>query len=261
MIEPVQVPAAGVRFQIRRPAGPVSGPGAPGPGAPVSAPEPDVPGPAAAGASLTVVLAGSGGHPDPADPAVAGLVGPGRLLGVDLPGLGGSEALGRHDPAAVAAALAGLIVHEVDRGGLTGPVDVLGYELGGVVALALAGVRPELVRRLVVLTAPPPEGYRRLAAALAGAGLWRRNRALLGYAAGLFAAPPPPARPQRALVIWGSADRLLPVALGARLTGELSRQVPPGGVTMSVVPGAGHAPHLEAPRAVWPAVAAFLSAP
>lgn len=71
----------------------------------------------------------------------------------DLPGLGGSERRGPYDVSTVAAHLAELVLHEVD-----GPVDVVGHDWGGSLALALAGSRPDLVRRLVVANAP----YRRL---------------------------------------------------------------------------------------------------
>jgi haloacetate dehalogenase len=71
------------------------------------------------------------------------------VLAPDLKGLGGSEARGPYDVATLAREMAALVLHEVD-----GQVDVVGHDWGGVVALALAGVRPELVRRLVVINAP-----------------------------------------------------------------------------------------------------------
>ena len=45
--------------------------------------------------------------------------------------------------------MAALVRHEVD-----GPVDVVGHDWGGTLALALAGARPDLVRRLVIVNAP-----------------------------------------------------------------------------------------------------------
>lgn len=71
------------------------------------------------------------------------------VLAPDLKGLGGSEDVGRYDLPTLAGELAALISHEVD-----GPVDLVGHDWGGSVALALAGARPELVRRLVVVNAP-----------------------------------------------------------------------------------------------------------
>lgn len=71
------------------------------------------------------------------------------VIAPDLKGLGESEIRGPYDMAAVAAELAALVLHEVD-----GPVDVIGHDWGGSIGLALAGARPDLVRRLVVINAP-----------------------------------------------------------------------------------------------------------
>lgn len=67
----------------------------------------------------------------------------------DLKGFGESEVRGPYDMATLAAELAALVLHEVD-----GPVDVVGHDWGGSLGLALAGARPDLVRRLVVVNAP-----------------------------------------------------------------------------------------------------------
>lgn len=78
-----------------------------------------------------------------------------RVLAPDLPGLGGSTCTGPYDVRSVAAQVAALLDAEVD-----GPVDVVGHDWGGNVALGLAGLRPDLVRRLVVADCtyrqPPP---------------------------------------------------------------------------------------------------------
>ena len=71
------------------------------------------------------------------------------VLAPDLKGLGGSEVGGPYDVATLVRELAALVLHEVD-----GPVDVVGHDWGGVLALALANARPDLVRRLVVINAP-----------------------------------------------------------------------------------------------------------
>ena len=71
------------------------------------------------------------------------------VLAPDLKGLGGSEVGGPYDVPTLVRELAALILHEVD-----GPVDVVGHDWGGVLALALADARPDLVRRLVVINAP-----------------------------------------------------------------------------------------------------------
>lgn len=81
-----------------------------------------------------------------------------RVLAPDLPGLGGSTFTGPYDMTTVATQVAALLDAEgIDR------VDVVGHDWGGVVALGLAGVRPDLVRRLVVANAPyrqAPPPYR-----------------------------------------------------------------------------------------------------
>jgi haloacetate dehalogenase len=71
------------------------------------------------------------------------------VLAPDLKGLGQSEAKEPYDIPTLVAELAALVLHEVD-----GPVDVVGHDWGGSLALGLAGARPDLVRRLVVISAP-----------------------------------------------------------------------------------------------------------
>jgi len=73
-----------------------------------------------------------------------------RVLAPDLPGLGGSVFSGPYDVATLVGELVALIEAEVPGG----RVDVVGHDWGGSLALALAGVRPDLVRRLVVANAP-----------------------------------------------------------------------------------------------------------
>lgn len=71
------------------------------------------------------------------------------VLAPDLKGLGESEVRGPYDVRTMAGELAALVMHEVD-----GPVDIVGHDWGGVLALAIAQYRPDLVRRLVVINAP-----------------------------------------------------------------------------------------------------------
>jgi haloacetate dehalogenase len=71
------------------------------------------------------------------------------VIAPDLKGLGESEAKGPYDIPTLAGELAALVLHEVD-----GEVDVVGHDWGGSLGLALAGARPDLVRRLVVMSAP-----------------------------------------------------------------------------------------------------------
>jgi pimeloyl-ACP methyl ester carboxylesterase len=77
---------------------------------------------------------------------LAGLRSDRVVLAPDLPGLGSSELRGPYDMSTVATRLAALAMHEV-----AGPLDVVGHDWGGVVALVLAASRPDLVRRVVVL--------------------------------------------------------------------------------------------------------------
>jgi pimeloyl-ACP methyl ester carboxylesterase len=73
-----------------------------------------------------------------------------RVLAPDLPGLGGSTYSGPYDVASLVQQLVALVEQE----GAGRPVDVVGHDWGGSLALGLAGTRPDLVRRLAVLNAP-----------------------------------------------------------------------------------------------------------
>jgi pimeloyl-ACP methyl ester carboxylesterase len=73
-----------------------------------------------------------------------------RVLAPDLPGLGGSSYTGPYDVRSVVAQLVALLDAEAPGR----PVDVVGHDWGGSLALGLAGARPDLVRRLVVANAP-----------------------------------------------------------------------------------------------------------
>ena len=73
-----------------------------------------------------------------------------RVLAPDLPGLGGSSFSGPYDVPSLVAQLSALVDAEVPDG----RIDVVGHDWGGSLALALAGARPDLVRRLVVVNAP-----------------------------------------------------------------------------------------------------------
>jgi pimeloyl-ACP methyl ester carboxylesterase len=82
-------------------------------------------------------------------PLMANLAKDRVVLAPDLKGLGESEAKAPYDIPTLVGELAALVLHEVG-----GPVDVVGHDWGGSLGLALAGARPELVRRLVVESAP-----------------------------------------------------------------------------------------------------------
>ena len=73
-----------------------------------------------------------------------------RVLAPDLPGLGSSTYLGPYDVRSLVGELAALVEAEVPGG----RVDVVGHDWGGSLALALAGARPDLVRRLLVANGP-----------------------------------------------------------------------------------------------------------
>ena len=75
------------------------------------------------------------------------------VIAPDLKGLGLSETRDPYDVPTLVNELAALLMHEVE-----GPVDVVGHDWGGSLALALAGARPELVRRVVDVSGP----YRQL---------------------------------------------------------------------------------------------------
>ncbi|MCU1443287.1 MAG: Epoxide hydrolase, partial [Cryobacterium sp.] len=72
-----------------------------------------------------------------------------RVLAPDLPGLGGSSYTGPYDVPSLVAELAALVESEAPGQ----KIDVVGHDWGGSLALALAGARPDLVRRLVVANA------------------------------------------------------------------------------------------------------------
>jgi haloacetate dehalogenase len=228
-----------------------------------------------------------------------------RVLAPDLPGLGGSAFSGPYDVATLVEQLAALVEAEVPGG----RVDVVGHDWGGSLALALAGMRPDLVRRLVVANAPYrsvplravhipffalpvlPELLFRVAArrvvdgvyALAWHGpvpLDREARAeyhaayskpsvvqaMLGY----YRAATRPrlarlvrpgavtvsssVRVEKALVLWGAADPILPVSTGEAVVRDLGADC-----VMVTVPGVGHFVHEEAPDLVADVLLDFLA--
>jgi len=73
-----------------------------------------------------------------------------RVLAPDLPGLGGSAYSGPYDVPSVVAQLVALLDAECPGQ----RVDVVGHDWGGSLALGLAGIRPDLVRRLAIANAP-----------------------------------------------------------------------------------------------------------
>jgi haloacetate dehalogenase len=233
-----------------------------------------------------------------------------RVLAPDLPGLGGSTYPGPYDVPSLVGELTALVETDVPGG----RVDVVGHDWGGSLALALAGARPDLVRRLVVVNAPYrsvplralhipflalpvlPElalraGGRRAVDVAFRLG-WRARtpldaaslaeyraayttpgvrRAMLGYyrssarpraarllrslvRSGGTSAPAPHVAVEKALVLWGAADRIMPIATGEAIVRDLGADC-----VMVTVPGAGHFVVEEAPDVVTDVLLDFLA--
>lgn len=78
-----------------------------------------------------------------------------RVIAVDLPGFGASEAAPLADKKSIAA-----IIEEFARTVQLGPAVVVGHDMGGTVAYALAALHPQAVRKLVLMeTAIPGFGF------------------------------------------------------------------------------------------------------
>jgi len=220
------------------------------------------------------------------EPVAAGLRARWRLVRVDLPGHGGSA--GVRTGFAEAAGLLGTC---------GGRAAYVGYSLGGRLCLRLALDRPELVRALVLLGASPgiadpaARAERRAADEALAAGVERDGVAafLDRWLAGpLFATLPPsraglPDRLANTPEGMASALRLLGVgaqaplwdrladlrcptllvagALDAKfaaLAAEMAAAIGPA-ARLALVPGAGHAVHLERPAAVAALLDGFLT--
>jgi len=211
-----------------------------------------------------------------------------QLVRVDLPGHGRSADV-RADLVEGASLLA--------AAGGPAPFDLLGYSLGARLALHVALIRPELVRRLVLIGGTPgiedPAARaerRRRDEALAGE--LERSGDLEGFLRRWLAGPmfatlrsPEPAERRRNTPtglasslrlagagaqdsLWGHLGDLdLPVlivagAADARFAaiGARMAAILPAGV-LSLVPGAGHPAHLEQPALTSRLVAHFLGDP
>ena len=156
--------------------------------------------------------------------------------------------------------------------GLGPPVDLAGHSLGALASARVASIRPELVRRLVLIS-PPGIRPRRspLAYAWPLARTVTRSRptflARLTYD-GLRAGPRNLARGGRhvigaditaelgavtapTLLVWGGRDRIVPVD---EAPGWIER-LPDA--RLLVLPGASHVPMVEAPDELADAIVAF----
>ncbi len=186
------------------------------------------------------------------------------MLAPDLPGFGGSEARGSYGLAAVASTLAALTLEEID-----GPVDVVGEGWGATLAIAWAAARPELIRRLVVISGPwpstlaagpshPAPGPSRRLQLLADPRPPATSKARRSYlSAGEVSGVP---RPERSLVLWGARDRRLAPRFGEKIVTALGRCVDPATVEMITLPGYGAGLTRAAPGIVASTVREFLRA-
>ncbi|MFO7587691.1 MAG: 2-succinyl-6-hydroxy-2,4-cyclohexadiene-1-carboxylate synthase [Gemmatimonadota bacterium] len=233
------------------------------------------------------------------EPLVAGLAERSRVLAVDLPGHGASDAPvdpGRYALEAVVADLCDLL----DATG-TGSATWVGYSMGGRIALGAAVLAPGRVRRLVLESASPglSTEEERSARRFADAALARRIRAEgIAWFVDKWERLPPFATQARlpAGVLAAQRERRLandPAALAACLGGlgtgsqpsfwedlagvraptlllagaedlkfrEIGRRMADGlpAARLEVAAGAGHAVHLEAPAAWLAAVRGFLA--
>jgi pimeloyl-ACP methyl ester carboxylesterase len=154
------------------------------------------------------------------------------------------------------------------------PLAVIGHSLGGIVALHLAAIAPELVLGLVLLSvpaAPRSEPMRRQLAGIIASGS-RTDLGSLGVVARtvmggnparLLAATAAATRADsismaasidtETLLVWGDRDRVVPLQSGHRLAAAIER------ARLHVIPGAGHQPQWEAPDAFHAAVLPFLA--
>jgi 2-succinyl-6-hydroxy-2,4-cyclohexadiene-1-carboxylate synthase len=213
-----------------------------------------------------------------------------RVVAVDLPGHGGSR-----DVRADLDETARLVTEAAGDDGF----DVVGYSLGGRVALHVACQRPDGLRRTVAISASPgiadPEArQRRLVRDAALADALEAEGDVAGFltrwlANPLFATLPPSragVEDRAANSAAGLADSLRRCSLGTQrdLAAELTaldrpvlfvtgaRDDPFTGVAarlasasraigVAVVPGAGHVVHLERPAQAARMIRAFLDAP
>jgi pimeloyl-ACP methyl ester carboxylesterase len=201
-----------------------------------------------------------------------------RAVLVDLPGFGCSDR-----PEGYGYALeeqAGAVASLLDHLGLRGSV-VIGHSMGGSVAITLAGLRPELVGRLIIAEAPLELGKesasRAIAAqteeAFADGGFAafltpmreaaRAGDATLAAFLGQFQVAAPRAVHRTAVAMMAATPGLRARFLGlgmprvyiwgertlaeepqaARIAAELARE----GMRVRVVPGAGHLMNLDNP--------------
>lgn len=189
------------------------------------------------------------------------------VLAVSPKGLGASEDRDPYTGDVLAAELAALVLHAVD-----GPVDVVGHGTGASLAWNLAARRPDLVRRVVLISGGRALASWAVASLLLGAARVREGasaRSSPGEAArrcricAAYARLEPIGRisPQRAMVLWGTRDPVSPLAVAQRILESLTRTVAPETVRMVTLPGVGRRPLAESPERCAALVSGFLHAP
>ena len=91
------------------------------------------------------------------DPFLAEIANDRSVYAPDMPGMGESDPLSRGSAAGQEHEEAALAVADLAADLRLRQIDVLGFRFGAAVALSLAVVKPELVRRLVLIGTPPLE--------------------------------------------------------------------------------------------------------
>ena len=155
---------------------------------------------------------------------------------------------------------------------LGGPVDLVGHSLGALLSVRVAGLRPDLVRRLVLIAPPGIRGRRSTSSYL-----WpllrtlarSRPRFLVTLTTDALRAGPrniargglhvagADIRDDLAsvgaptLLVWGARDRIVPAA-----DGPVWRELLPH-ARLVVLPRAGHVPMADAPAELAAAIVAF----
>jgi pimeloyl-ACP methyl ester carboxylesterase len=228
----------------------------------------------------------------PSEPVLEGLAAQGHcVLAPEWPGFGDEATEDRIDDMLEFTLHGWDLVDALDLG--SGPVDLVGHSMGGMIAAEMACVAPQRVQRLVLVSAaglwldahPIPDifGVTALelpgllfadpdagARALTGGLDFSDDGALITFmvqtarrlgTAGKILFPIPnrglAKRLYRVtsptLVVWGSEDKLMPTVYADRFADLL-----PGDVTKVIIDGAGHVPTVDAPAATLEAIAAFL---
>ncbi len=255
-------------------------------------PDPDLPAAEAGTGRPVVFLHGYPLNRAIFEPQLAALSGGHRIVLFDLPGYGQAE--GRPVPETLGGFAEQVHATLVRR--FPGPVAIVGHSFGGYIALQLLRDHPEKfdavvltntrsgpdtpearAKRLATVArlADPSEGLdiEQTARSLLAPATWQAGGSLPilvrrivrgARSAAIIAtlkaiADRPDSTPVLAgirvptLVIWGEADQLIPPAESRSMLSQIPRSVGIG------VPGAGHLPSLEAPRAFNHAIAEFLA--